>query len=73
MLAVLARDTVGSIIELVALMCVGHSTFEIEDWTEALETVPNEHTHAILEYLMGMLIVSDHLKAGLEVLPLEDV
>lgn len=54
--------------ELVAVMWIGRSSFEAEEFAEAVETARAEATTPCADYLIGTPHLSDHLEAGLELL-----
>ncbi len=53
-------------IELIALAWVGRGTYDIEEWTEALETAQAEHGKRPAHYLLEMPLLGDYLEEGLE-------
>jgi hypothetical protein len=50
---------------LVALAWIGRGTYDISEWTEALQTARNEHNTRTAEYLLGLPLLGDYLEEGL--------
>ncbi|MEI9992803.1 MAG: DUF3775 domain-containing protein [Rhizomicrobium sp.] len=53
-------------IELVALAWLGRGTFDIGEWSEALETARQEHNKRTGQYLLGLPLLGDYLEEGLD-------
>jgi hypothetical protein len=53
-------------VNLVALAWLGRGTYDIEEWSEALETARGEHNNRTAQYLLGLPLLGDYLAEGLE-------
>lgn len=52
-------------INLVALVWLGRGTYDIAEWSTALEVARSEHNARTAEYLLGMPLLPDYLEEGL--------
>ncbi|HEY1837549.1 MAG: DUF3775 domain-containing protein [Rhizomicrobium sp.] len=50
---------------LVALAWVGRGTYDLSEWSEALETARNEHRTRAAQYLLELPLLGDYLADGL--------
>ncbi|HEY5337267.1 MAG TPA: DUF3775 domain-containing protein [Rhizomicrobium sp.] len=50
---------------LIALAWVGRETYDLDEWTEALDTARSEHGKRAGQYLLGMPMLGDYLADGL--------
>src|ERR1700759_4933051 len=55
----------GETNELVALAWVGRGTYDLDEWSDALETARTEHTRRTGQYLLGLPLLGDYLEDGL--------
>lgn len=53
-------------VSLVALMWIGRGTYEAEDIEEAVSTARSERVNATSDYLLGVPLLSDYLRDGLD-------
>jgi hypothetical protein len=53
-------------INLVALAWVGRGTYDVDEWSDALETARTEHNNRTAQYLLGLPLLGDYLADGLE-------
>jgi hypothetical protein len=51
--------------ELVALAWLGRGTYDLGEWSEALDTARNEHNKRTAQYLLGLPMLGDYLEEGL--------
>ena len=51
--------------QLVALAWLGRGTYEMSEWSTALETARLEHRKRTAEYLLGLPLLGDYLEDGL--------
>lgn len=52
-------------INLVALAWLGRGTYDLSEWTTALETARSEHNARTTQYLLGLPLLGDYLEEGL--------
>jgi hypothetical protein len=52
-------------IELVALAWLGRGTYDLDEWSDALETARAEHNKRTAQYLLGLPLLGDYLEEGL--------
>ncbi len=52
-------------VELVALAWLGRGTFDLSEWSTALETARSEHNKRTAQYLLGLPMLGDYLEEGL--------
>ena len=58
-------------IELVALMWLGRGDFELDEWSDAVETATEERTARTADYLITTPLLPDYLQDGLALLGYE--
>ncbi|MBV8979024.1 MAG: DUF3775 domain-containing protein [Alphaproteobacteria bacterium] len=51
---------------LVALAWLGRGTFDLDEWSEALDTARTEHGSRSAQYLLGLPLLGDYLAEGLD-------
>ena len=52
-------------VELVALAWLGRGTYDIDEWSDALETARTEHNKRTAQYLLSLPLLGDYLAEGL--------
>jgi hypothetical protein len=52
-------------IELVALAWVGRGTYDLSEWSDALQVARDEHNKRTAQYLLGLPMLGDYLEEGL--------
>jgi hypothetical protein len=52
-------------LQLVALAWLGRGTYDLSEWSTALETARSEHRKRAAEYLLGLPLLGDYLEDGL--------
>jgi hypothetical protein len=52
-------------IELVALAWLGRGTYELSEWSDALQVARDEHNKRTAQYLLGLPMLGDYLEEGL--------
>ena len=50
---------------LVALMWLGRGDFEIDQWTQGLETASSQHTDFTADYLLSTPLMASYMEEGL--------
>ena len=58
----------GQQVQLVALMWLGRSDFDVSEWDEAKEIAGDEWNERTAEYLIATPLVADYLSEGLHLL-----
>jgi hypothetical protein len=52
-------------IELVALAWLGRGTYDLSEWSDALQVARDEHNKRTAQYLLGLPMLGDYLEEGL--------
>jgi hypothetical protein len=52
-------------VRLVALAWLGRGTFDLDEWSQAVQTARDEHNDRTAEYLLGLPLLGDYLEDGL--------
>jgi hypothetical protein len=52
-------------IELVALAWLGRGTYDLSEWSDALQVARDEHNKRTAQYLLGLPLLGDYLEEGL--------
>ena len=52
-------------IELVALAWLGRGTYDLAEWSDALQVARDEHNKRTAQYLLGLPMLGDYLEEGL--------
>ncbi len=52
-------------VRLVALTWLGRGTYDIDEWSEAVDTAKQEHGRRAAEYLLDLPLLGDYLEDGL--------
>jgi uncharacterized protein DUF3775 len=52
-------------IELVALAWLGRGTYDLSEWSDALQVARDEHNKRTAHYLLGLPLLGDYLEEGL--------
>jgi hypothetical protein len=52
-------------VNLVALTWLGRGTYDIDEWSDALQTARDEHNNRTGQYLLGQPLLGDYLADGL--------
>jgi hypothetical protein len=51
--------------ELVALAWLGRGTYDLSEWSDALQVARDEHNKRTAQYLLGLPLLGDYLEEGL--------
>ena len=52
-------------VELVALAWLGRGTYDLSEWSDALQVARDEHNKRTAQYLLGLPMLGDYLEEGL--------